>query len=555
MCINIALGFSMGLEANIESIRALEEQIEEGKGDIIQLKRARNSLLNISTRVPPEILGDIFSWTLVRPDPTLDLDSHFDGFPKGCYNFLLVCHHWFEVASHTPGLWSFWGTDLGEWKRWYSHHPGGAPLDLVLSDYGSETGICTSLDDTLGGKLRDCARRDVVRQVHLWSCEQGLLSSIISSLTPEDEGIHHRSIESIHLENRGALDLDVSIFFARTHLPELRSLILSGNMTILWDHLARQTTLLTTMSFDLLDTEPSPPTTSQLFAILVSNPSLRVLSLDHPMIPQDDGDASVPQATLPHLKRLSLTGGSHDVFRLLERLVFPRPLEFIRLILSFPTADDVLQTLGPFVRHYFQHHHESLDRLWMKTYSRLPHLLVRIETEDTVHIGTPLRTEFEMTPDETPPGCLQDLCHDFLAFTPRERVYAFETDLPMDRLEDLLVTMPNIEALQLRKVVLSEGFLQPNPAGPFSKARLLPSLRSLYLEKVSLNDNDWGPLMAYLAHQSSDGETIRLTLIGRVPHMCPDVEEVICDLVQELTFDCGPVPRGSCPTGRCKNGL
>jgi hypothetical protein len=47
---------------------------------------------------------------------------------------------------------------------------------------------------------------------------------------------------------------------------------------------------------------------------------------------------------------------------------------------------------------------------------------------------------------------------------------------------------------------------------------------------------------------------LRLTLIGRVPHMCPDVEEAICDLVQKLTFDCGPVPRGSCPTSRCENG-
>ena len=56
----------MGPEANIHSIKALEKQIEEGSGDIIKLKRARNSLLNISTRVPPEILGCILVWTLVR---------------------------------------------------------------------------------------------------------------------------------------------------------------------------------------------------------------------------------------------------------------------------------------------------------------------------------------------------------------------------------------------------------------------------------------------------------------------------------------------------------
>jgi hypothetical protein len=58
----------MGREVNIDSIQALEKRIEEGKGDKIQLKRARNSWLNISTRVPPEILGDIFVWSLVREE-------------------------------------------------------------------------------------------------------------------------------------------------------------------------------------------------------------------------------------------------------------------------------------------------------------------------------------------------------------------------------------------------------------------------------------------------------------------------------------------------------
>jgi len=42
----------MGHEANMDSIRVLEKQIEEGKGDVIKLKRARNAFLNISTHTP-----------------------------------------------------------------------------------------------------------------------------------------------------------------------------------------------------------------------------------------------------------------------------------------------------------------------------------------------------------------------------------------------------------------------------------------------------------------------------------------------------------------------
>jgi hypothetical protein len=51
----------MGHEINVDSIRDLEEQIEGDAGDIIQLKRTRNSSFNISTHVPPEILGSVFA--------------------------------------------------------------------------------------------------------------------------------------------------------------------------------------------------------------------------------------------------------------------------------------------------------------------------------------------------------------------------------------------------------------------------------------------------------------------------------------------------------------
>ena len=76
----------MGPEINIDSMLAWEKQIEEGIGDVTRLKRARNSLLNISTRIPPEILGHVFRWNVIPK-------GEFDGLRAGSYNFLLVCHH------------------------------------------------------------------------------------------------------------------------------------------------------------------------------------------------------------------------------------------------------------------------------------------------------------------------------------------------------------------------------------------------------------------------------------------------------------------------------
>ena len=544
----------MGQEVNIESIRVLEEQIAEGKGDVIKLKRARNSLLNISIRVPPEILGAIFSWTLVRPDPALNLDSHFDGFCEGFYNFLLVCHHWFEVASHTPKLWGFWGNTVWEWEKWHRYHRD-EPLDLVLSDYGNEIETDGSFDNTLKDKLRDCATRDIVRQVHLWSHDPGLLSTIILSLTPDDEDVQHRSIESFRLENRGTSDVDISIFFARVRLSKLRSLVLSGDLMIPWDRLALQTSLLSTISFDCSYPSSLPPTTPQLLAILVSNPNLRVLSLGDFAVPEEDGDGPVFQVTLPNLKSLSLTGELHDVFRLLERLVFPHPLEFSRLVLSSLTTDSILPVFGSYLRHYFRPNHESQGKLWIKTRSSLPRLLFRVETEEDADNDSPFRAEFEVTPEVIPPGDLRSLSHDLIALAPQGCIYGLNTDLPIRRLEDLLVAMPNVETLQLCNAALSEGFLQPNPIGPYSKARLLRSLRSLHLENVTLINRDWGPLVRYLARQVSEsgGKAIRLTMIGRVPHLCPDVEREIRDLVQEFNY-C-PNLRKKCPTGRCGIGM
>lgn len=537
----------MGPEINIESIRALEMQIEEGSGDPIKLKRARNSLLNISTLVPPEILGDIFSWSLTRGDPPSLLG--FDGFCKGSYNFLPVCHYWSEVASHTPKLWSFWGNTLREWEKWHCHHPRLAPLDLVLK--GNARGTDPSIDNTLRDALRDRATRDVIRQLHLLWHHEGLLSSIISLLTPEGGVIQSRSIESVDLRSWGASVLDVSNFFARTYLPRLRSLILYGAFIMpSWDHLAQRTTLLTTLSLDINNSPPpSTPTTRQLFSIIASNHGLQFLGLVGPAIPEDGGDGSVPQVTLRHLKNLFLRGDFRRVFSVLDRLAFPRPLNCIEVITFNSTAGGISRTLGPYLQRYFHHDCEPQDRLATRVHSSRTQLSIRVKTEDMVHNPSPFSAKFKASLAKNAPyEALKNLCHDLVSFTPRKYAYIFDTNLPTTRLEDLLVAMPNIETLGLFDTKLSEGFLQPNPDGPHAKTKLLPSLRSLHMEDVTLIDNSWRPLTEYLAHQASDGRAITFRLEGD-SHMCPEVAKEIECLVKEFDSHLFSSP---CPLGRCE---
>jgi len=526
----------MGREVNIDSIRALEKQIEEGEGDIIKLKRTRNSL-NISIRVPPEILGYIFIWSLGREeDHSLSTDSHFHGLRKGSYNFLLVCHHWFEVASNIPELWSLWGNTLQVWEE-RSRRPGVAPVDLVLVGKNDpKVPICESLSHA----LRDRAMQDTIRQIHLSAAGVYILSEIYSSSTPDDEDVRHVSIESIDLRNRESPSVDVSEFFARRSFPQLRSLFLHGLLQMpSWDQLARQTTLLTTLSLDVLESSPAlPPTTSQLLSILAANPNLRQLLVGSAVIPEDDSDGSESRVPLGRLKTLCLTGELHRVFRLLDRLTLPGTLDLMAITALDSTVEDVSQIPGPYIREYIRRHHRLQGGLGIGAHSLHGHLYIYVEVVGELDTWAtfwrePLPSvEFKVILDEiTPPDVLNNLCLDLIAFAPRERAVGLNTTLPTNRMEDLLTTMPNIAILHLSGVTVSKGFLQPNPEGPRANTKLLPSLRSLHLEDITLSDDDWGHITTYLGHQTSDDQTVSF-MVSTSSYMPLEVIDEIKGLVR-----------------------
>ena len=531
----------MGHEANIHSIRALDRQIAEGKGDVIKLKRARNSLLNISTRVPPEILGYIFVWSLAKEE-CLSLDSPllFEGIRKGSYAFLLVCHHWFEVASRTPELWGFWGNTLQDWRKRH-HRSRYAPLDLVLC--GKHCDIHESFDRVLQDAVRDRALQGAIRQVHLRSHDAGTLTSIISSLTPGDGGSQNENVESLVLQNDGLSFVDVSEFFSRSLLPKLRLLELTGNLRLSsWDCLSR-TTLLTTLSLDISEISPSISlTASRLFSVLASNPNLQQLILIDLAVPHID-DESAPPVPLRNLNLLSLTGVFRRVFALLRQLGIPEALDSMYLSGFDCTMEEVNKTLVPYIRNHYQRDPRFQETLGVCSFSSPGSISVSVNAianHEVAPTAKPPTAAFTVVlADLAPPSTLEQLLIDLIELIPREHVVSFNANalLYMKPPEELFLMMPSVRTLYLSGVEVSKGFLQPNPGGPHPNMKLLPLLQALHLEDVTLTDGDWSHLTTYLAHQTSDGQTISLQVFGDSPYMSPEVVDEIRGLVEEFTYE------------------
>jgi len=539
----------MNHEANLHSIQALEKQIEEGKGDIIELKRTRNSLLNISTHVPPEILARIFVWTLFRKVLVfrylLDSLSHFDGLRKGSYNFLLVCHHWFEVASRTPELWSFWGNTLQDWKKRH-HRSRATPADLVLYEPQRRHRSwhhSAPIDGPLLDAIRSRVTQDIIRQAHLSSCDHNTLASIVSSLTPDDEGRRNENIESIVWRNRSLTPVDISHFFARSRLEKLYLLELTGKFHISsWDRLASCTTLLTALSLDISESPPSPaPTASQLVSILTSSPNLRELRLSGAALPNDT-DGSAFQAQLRNLKILSVEGVLRRLFDLLHRLILPQALDEIHLTVYDPTVEDISQTLAPYMHDYFRRDVRFQDTLVVSSCSSHGSISIVVCVLSAPVTAPTLSSpvSFTVGVENILPNEVEQFLINLITPIPREPVICFAADLDTKLPEELLLMMPNISTLNIYDIELTKGFLQPDPDGPNPEAKLLPSLRWLSLGNITLDDDNWGHLTTYLAHQTSDDQLISLTVFDDVPHIPPEVADEIKGLVGEFIDDPDP---------------
>ena len=433
-------------EINIESIRALDEQIRVHEAAIAKLKRTRNSLLNIY-KIPPEILGNIFRWNVMFKDG-------FDGFEEGSHSFLLVCRYWFEVALCTPELWSFWGNTLKDWARCH-RRSGTAPLDLVLNRRGYDDG---SLDITLGNLLQDRAARDTIRRIHLKAESSGFLNSLLSRLTTNSEELQSISVESFILQAKNLfIPVDISNFFTYRRFPKLQRIELFNCSISSWDLILSQTPVLTTLDLDFNYVEPIP-TISQLFSML-SYPTLRKVSLSRWGNPGSGDRNPSPRVSLCHLKELKLAGDPQNVFGLLHRLDPPTHVDNLEIVLDCEVGD--ISHIGPYLRDYLQHRGKSQNGLGL--FLSFEDCIGRIHIGDVGGIDfsapSPGRMDtFVVIILDFLPVHPKEIFTNLIAHIPREEIVYFRAYGEPVAMENISARFPNLGGLHLERTPLPAAF-------------------------------------------------------------------------------------------------
>ena len=493
---------------------------------IIKLKRTRNSLLNVST-LPPEILGEIFRHsTALKANPK----AIYSSWVKRSYNFLLVCHHWFEVASHAPELWGFWGHNPQDWVKRYLQYPT-APLNLVLDDEQSNSTSAT-LDDGLRSALQTRAMQDTIQQIRLASRDSGILNSIISSLTGH-EGIRSSSVELVDLQfNHPREPPIVSGFLAHYRFPKLQRLDLGNCIIPSWD---LKTSALTRLHLD--SRFPSPMITSpQILSILRSNPLLRELALGRYAVPDDGGDES-SRVPLAHLRVLRLSGRPRDVFTLLHRLDCPTEMVSLTLDLADSRVEDISRLIGPYLRDYLQRRGSPKTGLGVWLFA--DEGSTRLATGDTTDFSARgwdcfspfIKFSIELGRDQ-----LEEDFLNLIAFVPREEITCFQAyNVPIS-MEVICTQFPSLKGIHFEPTSLDVAFPQLNP----DRDNIFPSIQFI---RIVLSRNeiaghaDWESLINFLDHFASSGnrlDTLELEIYRSRHGMDPEAEERIRRAVREL---------------------
>lgn len=455
--------------------------------------------------------------------------TRFDGLKRGTYNFRLVCYYWAKVASRTPELWRFWGNTLNDWEM-RCHHARSL-VDLLLD----EDKIGQELSVELAGNLKDCANQDMIRRICLRSDSPDLLDSILTCIKPDGEGVQEKRIESLII-NTTSIPRQLSKLFTRLYLPLLQHFEIIGTPeTQLWHNVTSSLTGTNLTTLSLQTRESSfPLTTPQLLPILNANPNLQDLILVG-VLPHEIEGIRIQRPCLSHLRKINFCGKFRSVFQLLELLEPPAQLDYIKLVMEDSTPRDINQKLVPYMGKFFQSHDGFKEPLSVTTST--DHLVsITVETIRCLEGEGPVQPFAKFSLSGVDDLDLKPLAINLMKYVPQEHVELLKMDHTSEIPEDFFNAMPRLNYLWLVDVDLLDGFMQSNSNEQPPGWEPLPSLQSLCLQDVLVENDDWQPLITYLEHQCSGNQTLLLE-VKSLSNMPQEVLSQVQDLVGNFEYN------------------
>ncbi|KAJ7628715.1 hypothetical protein FB45DRAFT_748721 [Roridomyces roridus] len=97
---NVQLAY---LDEEISQLRHRLKQLEEKRAELLDYRTRNVAVLSPLRRMPPELLAEIFSWTLPPPSPDLSGCAAVKHSP---WILAQVSKYWRTVALSQPALWS-----------------------------------------------------------------------------------------------------------------------------------------------------------------------------------------------------------------------------------------------------------------------------------------------------------------------------------------------------------------------------------------------------------------------------------------------------------------
>ena len=202
--------------------------------------------------------------------------------------------------------------------------------------------------------------------------------------------------------------------------------------------------------------------------------------------------------------------------------------------------EDLLTYLGPLAREHLRREqgHRARLGLSMKCYPNP----ISIDGSAIDHRSDgDGRSTFATSAANLRPGVsyavVVQLSANLMSCLSVENVVHFGGDMSMDVVKEIVPAMARIEDIHLIRAQLEPGFLLPDIGSPGGDGKLLPSLQRIRLEDVLTDEGSWQPLLSYLAHQTTNGQKVWLTISAPREHICEDVLKEIQEMVEDLVVD------------------